>query len=51
MPLPPPLEALWSDLESVRAILLEEVEGLSQGQADWRPGEKDWSVGEILGAL
>ena len=51
MPLPPSLEALWSDLESVRALLLQEVEGLSQTQADWRPSEKDWSVGEIINHL
>src|SRR5207245_9612446 len=24
------------------------AEGLSQGQADWRPSEKDWSVGEVM---
>lgn len=51
MLLPPPLEALWRDLESVRALVLKEVEGLSQGQADWRPSEKDWSVGEIINHL
>jgi hypothetical protein len=32
----------------VRADVLKEVEGLSQTQADWKPGEKDWSVGEIV---
>ena len=31
-----------------RALLLKEVEGLSQAQADWRPGDTDWSVGEIV---
>ena len=48
MPLPRPVEALWVELESVRSEVLKEAEGLSQGQADWKPGEKDWSVGEIL---
>jgi len=48
MPLPGPVEALWSELESVRGEILNEVEGLSQGQADWKPGEKDWSVGEVV---
>jgi hypothetical protein len=48
MPLPRPVELLWSDLQSVRAEVLKEVEGLSQAQADWKPGEKDWSVGEIV---
>lgn len=45
---PAPLEALWNDMESVRAELLNETEGLSQAQSVWRPREEDWSVGEIL---
>ena len=48
MPLPAPVEALWNDMENVRAQLLKEVEGLSQVQADWRPADDEWSVGEIL---
>ena len=48
MPLPAPVEALWNDLETSRARVLKEVEGLSQAQADWRPAETDWSVGEIV---
>lgn len=48
MSLPRPVELLWSDLQSVRAEVLKEVDGLSQAQADWKPGEKDWSVGEIV---
>src|SRR5215469_17360970 len=48
MALPPPVEALWSDLESVRARLLKGVESLSQAQADWRARDTDWSVGEII---
>jgi len=46
--LPEPVEALWSELESVRAEILGEADGLSQGQADWRPSEKEWSVGEVV---
>jgi hypothetical protein len=46
--LPQPVEALWSELESVRAEVLGEADGLSQGQADWRPSEKEWSVGEVV---
>jgi len=45
---PEPVEKLWRALESVRGELLGEIEGLSQAQADWKPGEKDWSVGEIV---
>ena len=48
MPLPAPVEALWNDLQSARGQLLKEVEGFSQAQADWRPSETDWSVGEII---
>ena len=48
MPMPAPVEALWSELQSVRAQLLKEADGLSQAQADWRPSEKEWSIGEIL---
>jgi len=45
---PEPVAQLWSDLEAVRADVLREAEGLSQAQADWKPGERDWSVGEIV---
>jgi hypothetical protein len=48
MALPEPVETLWTALERVRVDILREVEGLSQTQADWKPGEKDWSVGEIV---
>jgi len=51
MSLPKPVEALWNELERVRADVLREAEGLSQRQADWKPGEKDWSVGEIIDHL
>jgi len=51
MSLPKPVEALWTELQSVRAEVLTEAEGLSQRQADWKPSEKDWSVGEIIDHL
>ena len=31
--------------------MLREAEGLSQRQADWKPSEQDWSVGEIVDHL
>jgi len=48
MALPPAVDALWSELQDVRAQILKEVEGLSQSQTDWRPSERDWSVGELI---
>jgi len=51
MSLPRPVERLWDELARARADVLREVEGLSQRQADWKPGEKDWSVGEIVDHL
>ncbi|MBI4562871.1 MAG: DinB family protein [Candidatus Rokubacteria bacterium] len=48
MTLPAPVQKLWDDLQAVREEILKEAEGLSQAQADWRPSERDWSVGEIL---
>jgi hypothetical protein len=48
MALTPAVEALWTELEAVRGKVLKETQGLSQAQADWRPSDKDWSVGEIL---
>src|SRR5919204_3720072 len=48
MALPKPVDALWNQLQAVRAEVLAEVEPLSQRQADWKPAEKDWSVGEIV---
>lgn len=48
MPLPLPVQAIWDDLETSRAEVLKEVEGLSQAQSEWRPSESDWSVGEII---
>jgi hypothetical protein len=48
MDLPAPLEAIWHQMEAIRADVLREADGLSQAQADWRPSERDWSVGEIV---
>ena len=48
MALPLPVERLWDELQAARAELLREAEGLSQRQADWKPSEQDWSVGEIV---
>lgn len=48
MALPTPVEALWSDLESVRAQMLTETEALSQAQVDWQPSDGEWSIGEVL---
>lgn len=47
---PKPVDALWRDLESVRAELLRELEGVSQRQAEWRPAPGDWSIGEVIEA-
>jgi hypothetical protein len=49
--LPAPVHALWTDLQTNRADVLGEVEGLSQRQADWKPAEKEWSIGEIVDHL
>ena len=51
MALPPPVARLWDELQAVRTDVLREAEGLSQRQADWKPGDKDWSVGEIVNHL
>ena len=48
MTLPPAVEGLWNELQTVREKVLREADGLSQAQADWRPSDNDWSVGEIL---
>ena len=48
MTLPPALEAIWTDLEAVRAEVLREVGRLSQAQTEWRPSPDDWSIGEIV---
>jgi hypothetical protein len=49
--LPAPVAALWESLESIRARVLREVDGLSQRQADWKPGAQEWSIGEIVDHL
>jgi hypothetical protein len=51
MALPKSVERLWDELERVRLDVLGEVEGLSQRQSEWKPGERAWSIGEILDHL
>ncbi|HXG05262.1 MAG TPA: DinB family protein [Candidatus Binatia bacterium] len=51
MTLPRVIQELWDELQAVRAEVLREVEDLSQRQADWKPGEKEWSVGEVVDHL
>ena len=48
MVFPGAVTTLWNDLETARAEVLAEVDGISQAQADWKPTEKDWSLGEII---
>src|SRR5918999_5531431 len=51
MPLPTPVAQLWDELDAVRAEVLAEAAELSQAQADWKPSEQEWSVGEIIDHL
>jgi hypothetical protein len=46
--LPPAIQAIWDELQRAREDVLREVSGTSQLQADWRPCETDWSVGELI---
>ena len=48
MTLPPAVQAVWNELQAVRGEVLNEVSGTSQVEADWRPGTRDWSVGELI---
>jgi hypothetical protein len=48
MTLPKPVAQLWDDLQAVRAEILGEVRALSQRQSDWKPTDREWSVGEVL---
>jgi len=48
---PKPVQTLWSELEEARAAFLGEVDGLSQRQSEWRPGPRDWSIGEVIDHL
>ena len=48
MELPKVIEAIWNDMQATRAQVLKEATHLSQRQADWRPAESEWSVGEIV---
>lgn len=46
--LPPAVQALWDELQTVREELLKDVQGTAQAQSDWRPAANEWSVGEII---
>jgi hypothetical protein len=46
--LPPPLNAIWQELEARRDEVLRAVEGLTPAQSGWRPAPGEWSTGEIL---
>jgi len=46
--LPRALKEIGDGLERRRAQVLGEIQGLSQRQADWKPGADEWSVGEVL---
>jgi hypothetical protein len=49
--LPAAIDAIWNDLQGVRAQVLAEADTLGQAQADWRPAPNEWSIGEILNHL
>jgi hypothetical protein len=49
--LPAAIEAIWNDMQQTRTQVLAELNGLNQGQADWRPAPNDWSIGETLNHL
>ena len=51
MTLPAPVESLWQELEAARAEVLRELAGLTERQGDWKPSDRDWSVGEIVDHL
>jgi uncharacterized damage-inducible protein DinB len=39
---------IFDDIDGTRTRLLESVEGLSDGQQNFRPAPEKWSVAEIL---
>ena len=45
------VQTLWNELEEARAELLREVDAVSQPQSEWRPGPRDWSIGEVIDHL
>jgi len=45
------LKAIWEENTVARAVLRDEVRGLSDAQLDFRPGPRHWSIGEILDHL
>lgn len=51
MSLPSPIQTLWDQLQAVRGEVLREVEAVSQRQADWKPADTEWSIGEVIDHL
>lgn len=51
MTLPAAIDAIWNEMEAVRAEVLTEADGLGQRRADWRRADAEWSIGEILNHL
>lgn len=49
--LPPALQRIAMDIETGRARVLAEFDGLAQWQADWQPAPGQWSAGEALDHL
>lgn len=47
----PALGEIWRQNEEIRRALLAEVLRLSEMQTAFRPGPRDWSIGEILDHL
>ena len=46
--LPPALQSIADELATWRARVLDEVGGLSEHQAAWRPPADSWSIREVL---
>ncbi len=51
MTLPAAVEAIWAEMDVIGRAVLAELRPLSQAQADWRPAEGEWSIGQIANHL
>ena len=51
MTLPAAVDAIWAEMDVVGRAVLAELRPLSQAQADWRPAEGEWSIGQIVNHL
>ncbi len=49
--LPAAVDAIWTEMETVRGAVVAEVRPLSQTQADWRSADGEWSIGQVLSHL